>query len=221
MKASERVYSDLRKRLMTGHYPPRAQLKEQELSVEYDVSRTPVRAALGQLVSEGMLVAEPNRGVFVAEWTLPDVSEVFGLRRLLEAHASGLAAQRHTPAQFAELEEINGRMAFAVEAADRAGEAVVKIQSANNEFHRAILVASGSPRLGAICGALVDTPMIIGSFYLYNMEELCRSVEQHSHIIRAISTHDYEYAFQSMSIHLRATYEIYMSKRLKSGENGT
>lgn len=213
MKASERVYSDLRKRLMTGYYPPRAQLKEQDLSTEYEVSRTPVRVALAQLVAEGLLVAEPNRGVFVAEWTLPDVGEVFGLRRLLEAHAAGLAALRHTTEHLQDLEAINTRMARAAQAADRSAARIGKIQSANNEFHRALLTMSGSPRLIAICGGLVDTPMIIGSFHLYDDNEIIRSIAQHDQIIRSISARDYEYAFQCMSIHLRATHDIYMSKR--------
>lgn len=213
MKASERVYSDLRRRLMTGHYQPREQLKEQDLASEYEVSRTPVRVALTQLVAEGLLAAEPNRGVFVAEWTLPDVSEVFGLRRLLEAHAAGLTAERHTMEQLAELDAINARMAQAAEATDPSGARIAKIQSANNEFHRAILAASGSPRLIAICGGLVDTPMIIGSFHLYDDAEIARSVQQHSQIIRAIATRDYEYAFQCMSLHLRETHDIYVSKR--------
>ncbi len=85
-----------------------------------------------------------------------------------------------------------------------------KIQSANNEFHRALLAMSGSPRLIAICSALVDTPMIIGSFHLYDDDEIFRSIEQHDQINRSISARDYDYSFQCMSIHLRATHDIYV-----------
>jgi DNA-binding GntR family transcriptional regulator len=215
MKASDTIYSALRRRLMTGHYAPGSQLKETEIAAEFDLSRTPVRAALSQLVAQGLLVAEPNRGVFVAEWTERDLQEVFSLRRLLESNAAGLAAQRRTGEQ---LQHIRALQALMVEAARGEGpEATAKVQSTNNAFHRAILRASASPRLIGICDSLVDTPMIIGSFYLYDRSELDRSLQQHDEIVRAIALMDFEYAVSAMSLHLKSTFETYMAKRAEAG----
>lgn len=215
MKASDTIYSALRRRLMTGHYAPGSQLKEAEIAGEFELSRTPVRAALAQLVAQGLLVAEPNRGVFVAEWTERDLQEVFSLRRLLEAEAAGLAAQRRSEEQLADIRAIQARM---VEAAGEDGsEATAEVQSENNAFHRAILRASASPRLIGFCDSLVDTPMIIGSFYLYDERELARSIQQHEEIIRAIALKDFEYAVMAMSMHLKSTFETYMSKRAVAG----
>lgn len=215
MKASDTIYSALRRRLMTGHYAPGSQLKEAEIAAEFDLSRTPVRAALSQLVAQGLLVAEANRGVFVAEWTERDLQEVFSLRRLLEANAAGLAAQRRTDEQLATIIAVQARMA---KAASKTGpDATAEVQSANNAFHRAILTASASPRLIGICDSLVDTPMIIGSFYLYDRAELARSLHQHDEIVRAIAQKDFEYAVSAMSLHLKSTFETYMSKRSAAG----
>ena len=66
MNASDRVYMELRRRLMTGHYQPGLQLKEQDLAAEFNLSRTPIRNALIQLTEESLLVSSPNRGVFLS-----------------------------------------------------------------------------------------------------------------------------------------------------------
>lgn len=212
MKASDRLYSELRQRLMTGYYTPGVQLKEHDIASEFDVSRTPVRNALTQLVEERLLVAEPNRGVFVAEWTAQDVGEVFRLRRMLESHGAGLAALHHSQEQLKEFRTINRRMEQAVSSADLNERVIKRIQLENNLLHRAILQSSKSPRLIGISLPLVDTPMVIRSFFLYNRGEMEQSVIHHNQIIDAIASKDYDFAFEVMSFHLRSTYKIYASK---------
>lgn len=212
MNTSKRVYLELRRRLMTGHYQPTTQLKEQDLAIEFAVSRTPVRNALIQLTDESLLVAEPNRGVFVAEWTAKDIDEVFLLRRLLEAHGAGLAALRHSALQMRELKAICERMTRHVLAATLNDRILSLLQNENSQFHRTILQASQSPRLITICDTLTDMPIVIRAFYLYDRDQIQQSITQHEQIIRAIAAKDYDMAFEAMSLHLRSAYQIYKSK---------
>ena len=92
--AADKAYEILKQRVVGGTYAPGAQLKEEHLARELEISRTPIRAALKRLVDDGLATADPNRGVRVAEWTEFDIEETFELRGLLEAHAAELAARR-------------------------------------------------------------------------------------------------------------------------------
>lgn len=217
-KVSDTVYSVLRRRLTTGHYAPGTPLREEHLATELAVSRTPVRAALGRLAEDGMVVAAPRRGFLVAEWTEQDIAEVFELRSLLEPQAAGLAAERASPEEIAGLQALNNRMELA--ARSRSPGAIAEIQSINNSFHRLLIAASGAPRLRAMAASLVDMPVIIGSFYFYTREEILRSLAHHRDIAHAIELRDRDYAILATRLHLKATYELFMRRRGKAGPPG-
>lgn len=210
-KASEAVYANLRRRIMAGNYEPGAQLKEESLAAEMDVSRTPIRVAFQRLIEEGLLIARANRGVFIAGWTWHDIEEVMALRFLLEPHIARIAAERATDEQIVELRQVNQRMEQSRRS--RAADRLMQIQVANNRFHQLLLEATSSPRLKRMAQNLIDMPMIIGSFYFYSEDELRQSVHHHDEIIRAVGHHDGVVAELAMLLHLRVAHAIYRKKR--------
>ena len=143
--ASDKAYELLKQRVIGGTYAPGAQLKEEHLARELEISRTPIRAALRRLVDDGLATADPGRGVRVAEWTDFDIEETFELRGLLESHAAGLAARRGGPALADRLDALHDEMDRAI---TKGGAGLPeRLQKINSAFHRAILEGSGSPRL--------------------------------------------------------------------------
>ncbi|MCA3423086.1 MAG: GntR family transcriptional regulator [Roseomonas sp.] len=95
--AWEQAYLTLRRCLADGTYPPGAHLREEDLATQLGVSRTPIREALRRLDAEGWLRVVPNQGAFAAEWSLPEMIEIFDLRAMLESHAAEHAAKRPGP----------------------------------------------------------------------------------------------------------------------------
>ena len=71
----EQVYEILRDEICRGEYPPGTRLQELDLTEHLNVSRSPVREALRQLVSDGLLLEIPNKGVYVKEFTVKDIEE--------------------------------------------------------------------------------------------------------------------------------------------------
>jgi len=210
-RPGEHVYLTLRRRIMSGHYSPGAQLKEEGLASELEVSRTPVRAALQRLIGDGLVIGHSNRGAFVAEWTTQDIGEIYELRSLLEGHAAALAAERRTLQQVAEMGELTDRMEDLYRHKPR--EYLAEIQNVNQRFHLLILDASGSPRLKTMARNLVDTPIIIGSFYFYADDDLERSVQHHRDLVHAIDAQNRELAKQIMSVHLGFSHQLFMQHR--------
>src|SRR6187455_148131 len=87
---NERVYEQLRTRVLTRHEPAGAKLSLHVLAAELGVSRSPVHHALTRLVSEGLLTVRPRRGYYVAPVTAQAVAEGYDVRLALEL----LAAER-------------------------------------------------------------------------------------------------------------------------------
>ncbi len=78
------VASSIRQRIISGELPGGHQIKQETIAAQLGVSRIPVREALVQLESEGLVVIHTHRGAVVAELTIDDAVDIFDSRLLLE-----------------------------------------------------------------------------------------------------------------------------------------
>jgi DNA-binding GntR family transcriptional regulator len=100
---SEHVRELLEEGIATGEFPPGMRLDEVELAQRFDVSRTPLREALFQLASAGIVEMQPRRGTVVAEVSPHRMVEMFEVMAELEGMCGRLAARRMTTAEHAAL----------------------------------------------------------------------------------------------------------------------
>jgi GntR family transcriptional regulator, vanillate catabolism transcriptional regulator len=91
---SESVIEALRAAILAGQFQPGERLHEVKLTALLGVSRTPVRAALQKLASEGLLDHTPNRGYSLREFSLGEVINAYEVRAVLEGLAARLSAER-------------------------------------------------------------------------------------------------------------------------------
>ena len=77
---SERVYRTLMELIADGSIPPGAELKEQHLAKQFNVSATPVREALKRLASDGMVEIIPYRGAVVRTLNKREIDEAPAVR---------------------------------------------------------------------------------------------------------------------------------------------
>ena len=213
-KGSEQTYEVLKKRIVAGHYTAGTQLKEEHIAEDMGVSRTPVRSALKRLIEDGLAVQEAGRGVFVAGWTRWDIEDMFRLRIRLEPFAARLAAERADPATVERLKKCNDDMALAIRNAGKTEDGIAEVQAANSRFHRLLLEAAGSHRLQVMLETMIDMPIITRSFFLYEPDDLLRSLQHHKDIAMAVELHDGDLAERLMSVHLLISNQRFMSQRL-------
>ncbi|MEQ9335464.1 GntR family transcriptional regulator [Thalassobaculum sp.] len=139
VQIAERIRDDI----LSGAYPPGAQLHEVELAVGFGVSRGPLREAMQRLVQEGLLRSEPHRGMFVPDLTEADLLDVFFVRTTLEVAAlRRVAAGDRRRAVADTLAGIADRMDRAMKAGDWAAGGELDFA-----FHRSLVDAAGSERL--------------------------------------------------------------------------
>jgi len=80
----QRAYVELRSRLRDGQLRPGDRLAEVELAAALRVSRGPLREAINQLASEGLVHQSPGVGAFVRNPDAREIREIYGVRRALE-----------------------------------------------------------------------------------------------------------------------------------------
>src|SRR5258707_12934921 len=113
---AETIRQNLADDILHGVYPPGARLDENGLARRFNLSRTPVREALRQLTSAGLVEMRPRRGVIVSLPTESTLAEMFEVMGELEASCARLAAQRMSPAERVNLEFVHRRSFDAVRA---------------------------------------------------------------------------------------------------------
>ena len=91
--------------IVSGELEPGTVLRQEQLSEQFNVSRTPIREALRRLAALGLVSFVPNRGVRVRTISREELHEAFMVRAELEALATEVAATKMTPEVLAELEE--------------------------------------------------------------------------------------------------------------------
>lgn len=91
-------------RIVTGYLRPGERLDEVSLAARFDVSRTPVREALGHLSAMGLVERRPNRGAIVAVVTQDHLASMFESMAELEAICARFSAERMTGAERRSLE---------------------------------------------------------------------------------------------------------------------
>ena len=103
----------LEEAIVSGEIPPGSTLRQEHLSEQFEVSRTPVREALRRLAALGLVSFEPNRGVRVRMLSLDEIREAFMVRAELESLATEIATSKMTDDDLAELERAERRFSRA------------------------------------------------------------------------------------------------------------
>ncbi len=121
----DRVYNELRGRIVRCELPPGTQLAQRRLAAELGVSTMPVVEALRWLERDGLVVSYPKWGARVRSWTLEDFEGAYLMREALEGVCCRLFALRATPAEKATLTELgrqfdNQVLAMSVKQCDEA-----------------------------------------------------------------------------------------------------
>jgi DNA-binding GntR family transcriptional regulator len=157
----EEITGVLKDAIMTGEIPPGTLLRQDSLSEELGVSRTPVREALRHLAAQGLVTVEPNRGARVRLPSHEELKEIFLIRAELEALAAQLAVTQITRAELKDLRAADRHIARLTQALKRAnGELELRWHThewnrANIAFHEVILAAARAPLLSSMTRTLL------------------------------------------------------------------
>jgi len=117
--SAEEIRRQLAERIIGGELAPGSVLDESQLALEFCVSRTPIREALKQLATSGLVEQKPHSRTIVAKPDSAALTGMFELMAHLEALCAELCAERMTVAERRALDDMHAEMSGIVSAGDR------------------------------------------------------------------------------------------------------
>jgi DNA-binding GntR family transcriptional regulator len=207
----EAVYKELRRQISQGDLLPGERLREVEIASSFGVSRTPVREALKQLRSDGLLDYLGSRGATIAELTPQQAIELYTLREVLEGAAARLAAQH---ALAPELEALRAHL----QRQRDAGEDAAQLAALNRNFHQTIYRLSHNRYLIDILGKAQDYMVLLRQTAYRMPGRAASALSEHEEIVDAIARRDPDAAESAARQHNREAQRIRMM--LEFGDGG-
>ena len=190
----EKLYLDLKRRILTLDLAPGIDLDEGSISKEYGLSRTPTRDVFRQLAGEGYITIIGNRGAHVSPMDHKTLKEFFQTAPMIYSAISRLAVENATSAQVKELKSVQGRFRQAANKIE-----VRDLVYFNDRFHSLIGDMADNRYLSiSLQRLLVDHARIAHTFYdrknAREGDRLKLAVEQHEQLLEAIDKGDAELA---------------------------
>ncbi|MCI6568529.1 GntR family transcriptional regulator [Dysosmobacter sp. HCP28S3_G4] len=196
MDKKSQAYEYLKHAIIVDEIPPGSPLVELELSESLQMSRTPIREAMRQLETEGLVTTYPARGSFVTVLTPDDVQEIYELRLALELWALERSIARITD------EELDALQA-AFEEGYRTG-AWETLHNADRGLHDLITEKAWSRRLLMLLSLLNTQAERIRYQSARSLGRDDLSYREHLHIIQCIRERDLEKSRAALRTHLRS-----------------
>ena len=183
--------------LLSGELLPGAKLDERGLAQRFEVSRTPVREALRQLASTGLIELRPNRGAFVAEVTPEQLEEMFVAMAEMEATCARLAAMSMSPLERRSLQRLHERMGGMAENGE-----VDAFRAANETFHAQIYQGAHNRLLEEATTALRRRVAAYRRAQFRTSGRLPSSQAEHEAVVKAIISGEPARAHAAMLQHV-------------------
>jgi DNA-binding GntR family transcriptional regulator len=183
--------------ILSGTLQPGLHLDEMSLAQQHGVSRTPVREALRQLTTSGLIDMRPRKGAVVSKATPEQVESLFVAMAEMEATCARLAAMSMTPIERRRLQARHESMMALAKAGDP-----VAYSDANVAFHSAIYAGAHNAPLAEFAMGLRRR---VGPFRRAQFQvegRLLRSNQEHDVVVRAIVAGDTAGAHAAMLHHV-------------------
>jgi DNA-binding GntR family transcriptional regulator len=192
----------IREKILSGAYAPGSQLLQDSIAAEFGTSKIPVREALLQLRSEGLVDIFAHRGFQVRPLSGAEVAEVFRLRLDIEPQAAAQGARaasddERVAAQMA-LQSLNS--ALAAGALGGAGDL-------NCSFHLALILPRLNPVTSEVLYRLHTLSQRYVRLHLQPAGRTKRAAREHTAIYRAWSQQQVEQTRRLVRAHIEETRE--------------
>lgn len=181
----DEVTALLRERIYSQQYPTGAWLKQEELSEELGVSRTPLREALRRLEQEGLIKSDARRGVRVISGDVQTLLAAYELRAVIDGLAARLAAANVSVARLRDLRQVIAAQRKAVEPWNPRGYSKLNV-----DFHEMIAQMTNNEFVIAQTSIIRMTAQVFAPVAMIEPSSALRAIDEHTAIVDAIELAD-------------------------------
>ncbi len=199
------VREDLLQRILRGDLAPGARINEPDVCARLQVSRVPVREALRELESSGLVSSRKHSGTFVREIQDAEVLDLYEMRSLLDGFAGGKVAALPDAAR----QPLSAALQASVHAMQTAAAQldVPRYYAENLQFHWHIIEASGNLALANTYREVVQKLHLARLKSLSQDLGMQRSVNEHTRIAQAIAQGHAEQARELLTAHVNSAFQ--------------
>lgn len=194
---ADRIRRELEVAISSGALEPGSRLDEQEIAVQFGVSRTPVREAFRLLAANHLVELRGRQGAVVRTISAHALIEMFQVMAELEGLCARLAARRASAAQLARIDAIHKRLEEVAVSGD-----VDHFYDVNQEFHEAVYEASANGFLADQTRRLRNQVAAYRRRVTHRPSRISKTLKEHGAVIAAIRAHDDEAAQAAMRDHV-------------------
>ena len=204
---SAAAYEELKRRILSLELMPGDIVSDFSLSQEIGMSRTPIREALIQLKSDGLLIEKNRRGYEVRRITPEDVIDLFDARDGIERTALEIAAEKGmTEAVLVELSEMNDKILSASMAGD-----YDKVFDRDSDLHSYIIKISGNTRLQDYYASILLQLRRMRLLTYFRKDLPKAAYHDHLQMIEMIRKDDISGALDILHTHIIGTRDDYLT----------
>lgn len=212
---TSQITARIRAKILSGAYPPGSALRQDTIAAEHGTSKIPVREALVQLSSEGLVDIYTHRGFQVRPLSAHEAQEVFRLRLAIEPAAVARGARVASPA-----ERDAARSALdALNATLSAGD-LRSSGDLNCAFHLALIVPRLQPVTSEILYRLHTLAQRYVRIHLGLAGRMRRANREHSALYRAWAAGKEREAQRLARLHIEET-RAELAQALAAARRGT
>ncbi|ERP92596.1 GntR family transcriptional regulator [Marinobacter sp. ES-1] len=211
---ADEAFDCLQTAIVTGDLAPGEKIGEVELCSRFNLTRGPLREALGRLESRGLLVRRPHAGVKVVSVSADELIELYRIREVMEGLAARQAAERMTDEEIRDLKATLDSHEKMIEEAQ--GQAYYQAEG-DYDFHHRIATGSRNTKLAQM---LLGDLYYMVRMYRYRLSTSAGrphlALGEHRRIVEAIAQRDGELAEFLMKRHINAARKN-IEKKIQEG----
>jgi DNA-binding GntR family transcriptional regulator len=193
------IREDVLASILRGDLVPGERITEPVIAARLGVSRVPVREALRDLESTGLVESRKHAGVFVRQLSAKETADLYQMRAVLDAFAGRAAATAHDQVL---LDRLHARLIVMEQAAER--KDVTRYYEANLNFHWDIISASGNQQICDVYRGLVQKLHVVRLKNLSSDIGMLESLREHHAIVEAIDGGDPQACAALMENHVKS-----------------
>lgn len=210
-----KAYLHIQNKIASGELQAGQAISELALAKELGISRTPIREALHQLATEGILEQNPNHRATVLKLTRKDIIELFELREALEMYAvSKVARQPLRPTDLERLQTLADTILPLKDELERSGKSELDEEQMRRfvvddfRFHTLLLRLAGNDRIVKVAN---ETRLMIRIFAIRRLRHGPSHLEQihhqHCDIVSTVASRDRERAMHLIAEHIERSLQ--------------
>jgi DNA-binding GntR family transcriptional regulator len=186
--------------IVGGSLRPGDRINEPDVARRLEVSRVPVREALRELESTGLVVSRKHAGVFVRELSPVEIRHLYQLRAVFDGLAGRCVTEQSQPIRKALCERLGASIAAMRSASVRG--VLQDYYRANLQFHWDIVIAAGNPELESSYRSLIQKLHVSRLRNLSQASSMQASIAEHESIAEALVVGDGDRARTLLESHV-------------------